>query len=131
VERYYARFNIDWMCAITNIAVMIGIHLPRGRCYDHNFRRFLSNFWRKNGVFLKNRCYDYNFALFSFVLSQKRQFLFRRKYLKNHNIGPRQLRFQSELIKKFVFLCRQYFPNQLPHGLEQRVGQTWLFILWQ
>jgi hypothetical protein len=48
------------------------------------------------GVFLKNRCYDQLVSKFSFVLSQKRQFfgenfsakIFRRKYIKNHNIGP-------------------------------------------
>jgi hypothetical protein len=64
----------------------------RGRCYDHNFLRFSSIFGEKIGVFLKNQCYDQNFAYFSFVLDQKRQFfrwIFRRKYLKNHNIGPR------------------------------------------
>jgi hypothetical protein len=48
-------------------------------------------FGEKIGVFLKNQCYDQNFAYFSFVLSQQRQFFrrkIRRKYLKNHNIGP-------------------------------------------
>jgi hypothetical protein len=47
-------------------------------------------FGEKIGVFLKIQCYDKKFAQFSFVLSQKRQFLrnfFRRKYLKNHNPG--------------------------------------------
>jgi hypothetical protein len=66
--------------------------VTRDRCYDHNFLRFSQIFCEKIGVFLKNQCYDQNFAYFSFVLSQKRQFfrrIFRRKYLKNHNIGPR------------------------------------------
>jgi hypothetical protein len=65
---------------------------PSGRCYDHNLLRFSTTFGEKNGIFLKNQCYDPNFAEFSFVLSQKRQFFadsFRRKYFKNHNIGPR------------------------------------------
>jgi hypothetical protein len=65
--------------------------LIRGRCYDHNVRRFFPIFGEKIGVFLKNQCYDQLFSKFSFVLSQKRQFFrknFRRKYLKNHNIGP-------------------------------------------
>jgi hypothetical protein len=56
-----------------------------GRCYDHNFLRFLTIFCKKFGVFLKNQCYDQNFAQFSFVLSQKRQFFrrnCRRKYFK-------------------------------------------------
>jgi hypothetical protein len=54
--------------------------------------RFLPIFGEKIGVFLKNLCYDQLFSKFSFVLSQKRRFfrkMFRRKYLKNHNIGPR------------------------------------------
>jgi hypothetical protein len=33
-----------------------------GRCYDHNFLRFLTIFAEKIGVFLKNQCYDQNFA---------------------------------------------------------------------
>jgi hypothetical protein len=48
-------------------------------------------FGEKIGVFLKYQCYDQLFSKFSFVLSQKRQFFrkfFRRKYLKNHNVGP-------------------------------------------
>jgi hypothetical protein len=48
-----------------------------GRCYDHNFLRFLPIFGEKIGFFLKIQCYDKKFAQFSFVLSQKRQF-FRR-----------------------------------------------------
>jgi hypothetical protein len=35
---------------------------PRGRCYDHNFLRFLPICGEKIGVFLKNQCYDQNFA---------------------------------------------------------------------
>jgi hypothetical protein len=31
-----------------------------GRCYDHNFRRFLSIFGEKNWRFLKNQCFDHN-----------------------------------------------------------------------
>jgi hypothetical protein len=61
------------------------------RCYDHNFLRFLPIFGKKIGVFLRNQCYDQKLAYFSFVLSPKRQFfrrIFRRKYFKNHNIGP-------------------------------------------
>jgi hypothetical protein len=46
----------------------------RGRCYYHNFLRFLTIFGEKIGVFLKNQCYDQNFAKFSLILSQKRQF---------------------------------------------------------
>jgi hypothetical protein len=55
-----------------------------------DFRHF---FGEKMAFFSKpnTQCYDQKFAYFSFVLSQKRQFfrcIFRRKYLKNHNIGP-------------------------------------------
>jgi hypothetical protein len=49
------------------------------------------NTGEKIGVFLKYQCYDQLFSKFCFVLSQKRQFFrknFRRKYYKNHNIGP-------------------------------------------
>jgi hypothetical protein len=63
-----------------------------GRCCDHNFLRFFPILGEKIGVFLKNQCYDQFFPKLSFVLSQKCEFfrqIFRRKYLKNHNIGPR------------------------------------------
>jgi hypothetical protein len=36
--------------------------VTRGRCNDHNFRRFLLIFGEKIAVFLKNQCYDQNFA---------------------------------------------------------------------
>jgi hypothetical protein len=45
-----------------------------GRCYDHNFLRFLTIFGEKIGVFSKIQCYDKKFAYFSLVLSQKCQF---------------------------------------------------------
>jgi hypothetical protein len=54
--------------------------------------RFFPIFGEKIGIFLKYQCSDQLFSKFSFVLSQKRQFfrkIFRRKYIKNHNIGPR------------------------------------------
>jgi hypothetical protein len=62
------------------------------RCCDHKFLLYLTIFGEKIGVFLKNQCYDQIIFLISFVFSQKRHFfrqIFRRKYLKNHNIGPR------------------------------------------
>jgi leucyl aminopeptidase len=49
------------------------------------------NFRQKIGVFLKNQCYDPNFAKSSSILNKNGNFLhqiFRRKYLKNHNMGP-------------------------------------------
>jgi hypothetical protein len=33
-----------------------------GRCYDHNFLRFLTIFGETIGVFLENQCYDQDFA---------------------------------------------------------------------
>jgi hypothetical protein len=93
---FYPRQKV---CIILTIHTWIGIHFCRyldiliwGRCYDHNFRRFFLIFGEKFGVFLKYQCYDQLFSKFCFVLSQKCQFFrknFRRKYLKNHNIGPR------------------------------------------
>jgi hypothetical protein len=34
-----------------------------GRCYDHNYLRFLPIFGEKIGVFLKNHCYDPIFCI--------------------------------------------------------------------
>jgi hypothetical protein len=76
----------------------------RGRCYAHIFLRFSTIFCKKIGVFLKNQCYDQLFSKFSFVLSQKRRFfrwIFRRKYLKNHNIGPRYV---TMCMKRLIFM---------------------------
>jgi hypothetical protein len=68
-----------WACRVT-----------RGRCYDHNFLRFLPIFCEKIGVFSKtNVMINFLHNLHSFVLSKKHQFfcqIFRRKY---HNTGPR------------------------------------------
>jgi hypothetical protein len=53
-----------------------------------DFCQFLE---KKIGLFLKIQCYDKLFSKFNLVLSRKRRFfrkIFRRKYLKNHNIGP-------------------------------------------
>jgi hypothetical protein len=46
-------------------ALLLPIYIAeptRGRCYDHNFLRFLTIFGEKIGVFLKNQCYDHNFC---------------------------------------------------------------------
>jgi hypothetical protein len=56
------------------------------------FCDFLVIFGKKIGVFLKNQCYDQIFALFSLVLSTKRQFfakIFGENIFKNNYIGPR------------------------------------------
>jgi hypothetical protein len=58
------------------------------------FLRFWPIFGQNIGVFLKNQCFDHFFAKTSIRLSIKRQYLFeifRRKYFKNHNIGPSTL----------------------------------------
>jgi hypothetical protein len=79
------------------------VRVTRGRCYDHNFLRFLTISGEKIGVFITNQCYDQNFAYFSFVLSQKRQFFadffgdfFGEFYSKNHNIDPRLREFSPK-----------------------------------
>jgi hypothetical protein len=66
--------------------------VTRGRCCDHNFLRIFLIFGEKMAFFLNTNVIINFYSKFSFVLSQKRQFfrkIFRRKYLKNHNIGPR------------------------------------------
>jgi hypothetical protein len=44
------------------VSVAGGSRVARGRCYDHNFLRFLPIFSEKIGVFLKNHCYDHIFC---------------------------------------------------------------------
>jgi hypothetical protein len=69
-----------------------------GRCYDHNFRRCFSIFVEKMAFFLNTNVMINFFIKISFVLSQKCIFFrknFWRKYLKNHNIGPRLGEFWS------------------------------------
>jgi hypothetical protein len=54
--------------------------------------QFSAIFSKKLAFFLNTNVMINFFSEFSFVLSQKRHFfrkMFRRKYLKNHNIGPR------------------------------------------
>jgi hypothetical protein len=66
--------------------------VTRGRCYDHNFLRFLKIFGEKIGVFLKNQFMIKILPNLALFWVKKRQFFrwnFRRKYSKNHNIGPR------------------------------------------
>jgi hypothetical protein len=62
---------------------MFGQQGNRGRCYDHNFWRFLPIFGEKLAFFSKtNATYNQKFALFSFVFSQKAPF-FRNFFGKN------------------------------------------------
>jgi hypothetical protein len=93
-------FLIRAIVAFRDWTVLL-IGSARGRCYDHNFRR------KKSAFFLILMLWS-TFSKFSFVLSQKRQFFrkkFRRKYLKNHNIGCRfEKNFFSEKIV-MVAIC--------------------------
>jgi hypothetical protein len=82
------------------------------RCYDHNFLRFFPIFGEKIGVFLKYQCYDKLFSKFSFVLSQKTP-IFRRKYFKNHNIGP--------------WLCSRKYLERFVDPRSEKNGETWTF----
>jgi hypothetical protein len=55
---------------------------------------------KKLTFYSKNQCYDHIFCKTSCSLSKKRQYfswIFRRKYLKNHNIGPRS--------QRYAFIC--------------------------
>jgi hypothetical protein len=86
-----ARQNLEDQKYFSTYILKILLQSIRNRCYDHNFLRLLTIFGEKIGVFLKNKCYDQIFSKFSFILSKKRQLFrrnFRRKYFKNHNIGP-------------------------------------------
>jgi hypothetical protein len=75
-----------WFFVCTYPGLYIYMLWARGRCYDHNFRRFFPIFGEKISVFLKyQQCYDQLFSKFSFAFSQKRQFFrknFRRKKIK-------------------------------------------------
>jgi hypothetical protein len=79
---------------------------PRGRCYGHNFLRFLSIFCEKIGVLLKiqflqkrnNRVKTPNLCQFFF-----------RKYFKNHNIGSR---FRRRCWRTASTLCRLRPPSR-------------------
>jgi hypothetical protein len=86
--------------------------LMQGSMLWSQFSAIFDNFRRKNWRFYQNQCYDQNFAYFRFVLSQKRQFfrlIFRRKYLKNHNIGPR---LKPTLVVKLLRSCWEWSTRQ-------------------
>jgi hypothetical protein len=80
-----------------------------------------NNFWRKNWRFSQKPMLWSKFAYFSFVSSQKCHFfrwIFRRKYLKNHNIGPwftrtaKNATFFLHPSKKIgTFLTLRFFPK--------------------
>jgi hypothetical protein len=53
-----------------NILTIILIRLTRGRCYDHNFRRFCQFSAKILAFFSKRQCYDEVFAKTSISLSK-------------------------------------------------------------
>jgi hypothetical protein len=87
--------------------------LTRDRCYGHNFRRFLTIFGDKIGVFLKNQCYDQIFESFSLVLSKKRQFF--------GEINKKIITSVPDLFENFFFRRSSTFHLQLHylHTIEQ------------
>jgi hypothetical protein len=50
-----------WATPVRSIRIFFAFFVRShiwGRCYDHNFLRFLPIFCEKIGVYLKNQCYD-------------------------------------------------------------------------
>jgi hypothetical protein len=78
---------------------------------DHNFLRFLPIFGKKMAFFSKTNVMITIFSKTSSSLSKKRQYfrwIFRRKYFKNHNIGPR-----ITLEQINTFFCCKLLTNRL------------------
>jgi hypothetical protein len=82
--------------------------LSRGRCYDHNSKQFLPILAEKIAFFSKTNVMItilHNLALF-WVKTPIFCNFFRRKYLKNHNIGPRLTRLNDSLLLDFFENCK-------------------------
>jgi hypothetical protein len=102
------------------------------------FSAIFDDFRQKIGGFFKNQCYDQNFALFSFILSQKRQYfcwIFRRKYLKNHNVGPWSCPSWLNKKRELILLCDAMRMSILEMWLKQdcdwisgEKNFTWIWI---
>jgi hypothetical protein len=116
---FYLRL-LSWLSAqagllkLTSQDLTYSGRVTSGRCYDHNFLRFLTIFGKKMAFFLNTNVMINFFSKFSFVLSQKRQFfrkIFRRKYLKNHNIGPRWV------CEKNCTKCKYVPPTRSCHSI--------------
>jgi hypothetical protein len=117
-----------WLCKKVDLKLSTW-----GRYYDHNFLRFSTIFGEKIGVFLKNQCYDQNFAYLSFVLSQKRQFfrwIFRRKYFKNHNIGPCTT-WHTKLVSILILIVRRDFHQKMSGCVNRSKLPTWSCSSWR
>jgi hypothetical protein len=91
-----SRVVVVGECQVGKTSLCRQVRSTRGRCYEHNFLRFLTIFCETIGVFLKNQCYDQYFSKFSFVLSQKRKYFrlfFLAKIFLNHkSLGPWSVR---------------------------------------
>jgi hypothetical protein len=64
---------------------------PGGRCYDHNFLRFLPNFGEKMAFFLKTNVMVQMFQKLKPLWTKNANFFanfFRKNIFLNHNIGP-------------------------------------------
>jgi hypothetical protein len=76
------------MLKVNNRSLGVHVNSPKlGSMLWSQFSAIFADFC----VFLKNQCFDQIFAKSRSSLSKKRQYfrqIFRRKYLKNHSIGP-------------------------------------------
>jgi hypothetical protein len=62
-EELYLGFRLRFMFADNLNQQKMSCHSSRGRCYEHNFRRFSPIFGEKMAFFLKaNVTYDPNFS---------------------------------------------------------------------
>jgi hypothetical protein len=78
-----------------NILTKLNVWSHQGSMLWSQFSAIFDNFRRKNWRFSQKPLLWSKFCIINFVSSQKRQFFcwnFRRKYFKNHNIGPRVAR---------------------------------------
>jgi hypothetical protein len=77
-EQPNVRRQTDHAGASVGVGIFLAIltlyKVTWGRCYDHNFLRFLPIFGEKIGVFLKNQCYDLIFRNCKSSLGKKRQY---------------------------------------------------------
>jgi hypothetical protein len=82
-----------------------------GRCYDHKFLRISPIFGEKMAFFSKTNVMIkilHNLALFWVKNANFFRWIFRRKYLKNHNISPWIVFFPGSWILVF---CRLHLPD--------------------
>jgi hypothetical protein len=108
------------------------LNTPGGRCYDHNFLRFSTIFGKKLLFFSKTNVMIEFFQKLAVVWGKNPQYfrwIFRRKYFKNHNIGPGidffktpfwpetlQIKFHTKVSNKFP-------PKNNSHKLSEHYGK--------